>query len=166
MIKGLVTVSTDSEVSLLIEGELPIVGKYYILEDAIHGTSAQRRTREALIAEYWKSGVHPKYGGDGYTDFRDKLKRDMGEGFDKYIYGYIENNKAKTKEVKKKEDIPSYILNDPDMIEIVKGRLKSCTIYTKKQNANFIDNIINDMLANGVNTSKFQQILKGMNHEL
>lgn len=141
----------------------PIVGHDYDLEEATEGTEKQRNTREALIMAYWKAGVHPKYGGEGYTTFRDKLKRDIGAGFDKYIYAVIVDNKPKIKTAKKKEDIPHEVLSDPDMKDMIQGKLKSCSRYGKKANASFIDNIILDGTANGCNTTEWNNIINGMN---
>lgn len=142
-------------------------GIHYWIEDATNGTGAQRRTRELLISEYWKAGVHPKYGGDPYSDFRDCLKRDLGEGFDKFVYAdLIQDGKTLRPviyEVKNKDEIPQRILDDPHLKEMVRGRLKSCGNYTKKQNMNFIDKLIADMVVNGVNSKRFQEIIGGLN---
>jgi hypothetical protein len=161
--KGLCTVSTGEVVNLLMSGDdMPELGKYYNLEDAIEGTGAQRRTREKLIKIYWRSGLHPKYGGDSLELFRDNLKKSLGEGFCKYVYADIVNGKPKIKEVKKESDIPDRIKTDPDFKEMILGKLKSCSHYTKKQNMKFIDNIILDMSANNVNSKEFEEIMKGL----
>jgi hypothetical protein len=158
----LCTVAVGETVTFLGDAKKIDEGAYYYLEEATNGTEAQRRTREPLIKEYWKSGLHPKYGGDSFADFREKMKRDLGEGVDKYIYGFILNGKPKTKEVKDKSEIPKDVMDDPERSENIMTKIKSFTNYTKKQQARFIDNIIDDMKAAGVNSKKFDEILEGM----
>ena len=88
----------------------PEVGKDYLFEDATEGTTAQRKTREALIKAYWKSGVHPTHGGDGYGIFRDHLKKDLGEGFCKFYLCGDYQRKAKDFHRKEKgRNPPAYL---------------------------------------------------------
>lgn len=156
--------------------DAPEIGRSYYMEDATSGTGAQNRAFHALVQEYWKSGLHPKYGGDPFDQFRDSLKRDLGEGFEKYVYADIEQVEVDTfqpsheerykpviKEVKTYEEIPEEIRNDPT--GRIMGRLKSWTAYTLKQRRRLIDNLIDDMVAAGVDSKKFQEILEGMNDE-
>lgn len=140
----------------------PKDGFWYNLEPAEEHTDSQHKTAEALITEYWKSGIHPKYGGDEYSTFRDKMKRDLGAGFASYIYADIVNKKPKIFDVKSVEEIPEHIRLDPDMKSMIRGKLKSLTRYTKKELANFIDNLLNDMVAAGCNSKKFQEICQGL----
>ena len=133
-------------------------GKKYLIEDAETGTAAQRATREALIDEYYECGVHPKYGGESPSVFRDSLKRDIGAGFEIHHYCYIIDGKIKRGKSKYYEDIPEDVrINQRDSIF---GILKSCRDYTKKENQSFIDKLISSMIANGVNSNKFQEIMK------
>ena len=143
----------------------PEIGKRYILEDAITGTGAQRKTREALIHAYWKDGSHPKYGGDSYSVFRDQMKRTLGQGFASFVYAHLVDGEARIRQEKKYEDIPEYIRQDKSLKDIIQGKLKSCSEYTKSQNQKFIDNLITDMVANGVNSNKFQEIMEGLKSE-
>ena len=163
-----ITILPDDQY-LVDSKQKPKEGMQYSLESMTEGTSAQRRTREKLIMLYWKSGKHPKYGGDQYDTFRDKLKRSIGEGFNKYVYGDIFQDKktgvylSKIKQVKKYEEIPLYIREDPELRDSILGKLKSFSKYTKKQNQKFIDNIILDMSAAGVNDAEYFEMLEGMN---
>ncbi len=165
--KGLVTVSTQSVVNLLIEGELPEVGHYYYLESATEGTSAQNKTFHALTMEYFKSGQH-SYNADSYDDFKNQIKKSLGAGFESFVYidKVLDNDAVgdhyKMFDVKTKEDIPDYILNNSYMKDMIRGKLKSWSCYSKKQRKNCIDNVINEMLQAGVNSKKFEEILKGM----
>jgi hypothetical protein len=167
--KALVTVASGETVQMLMTGgELPVVGAYYTLEDAIEGTAAQNRTFHALTMEYFKSG-QSSYDADNYADFKNQIKRHLGAGFDGFVYVGIAHEAdghghPKMFEVKRIDDIPVTIKNDKYMADMIRGKLKSWSCYTKKQRKNCIDNVINEMLQAGINTKKFQEILKGMNY--
>ena len=171
MIKGLCTVSTGQVANLLIEGELPEVGHYYYLESATEGTGAQNRTFHALTLEYWKSGQH-SYNADSYKDFKNQIKKSIGAGFEGFIYIVMKAPedlkhgvwKPFIKDAKSIEEIPEAIRQDPEMKQMIRGKLKSWSDYTKKQRKTTIDNVINEMMQCGINTNKFQEILKGMNY--
>ena len=143
----------------------PEIGKRYILEDAITGTGAQNKTFHALVQEYWKTGLHPKYGGDDFSSFRDQIKRTLGAGLESFVYADILGGKARIKQVKLYDEIPEFIRHDKDLKELVQGKLKSWSDYTNKQRQNTIDNVIDDMISNGVNTKKFQEIMEGLKSE-
>jgi hypothetical protein len=156
---------TDVNAFTVESADGPETGRYYFLEDATEGTQAQNKTAHALIQEYWRSGLHPKYGGDPFDTFRDQLKRTLGEGFAEYIYATIEDGKPFIHQVKKYEDIPLEIREDEDMKQMIRGRLKSWTQYTNKQRRKFIDALIDEMFAVGVSSKKFDEILQGMDYE-
>lgn len=165
-----ITILPDNQF-LVDSKQQPKEGMQYSLESLTEGTGAQRRTREKLIMLYWKSGKHPKYGGDQYDIFRDKLKRSIGEGFSKYVYGDIYQDKktgaykSRIKQVSKYEEIPLYIREDPELRESILGKLKSFSKYTMKQNQKFIDNIILDMSAARVNDPEYFEMLEGIHGE-
>jgi hypothetical protein len=161
--KGLcLSVSPDGAV-FQIEGEQPIDGYYYMMEDAAHGSGAQQRAREALITEYWKSGLHPKYGGDPRDVLRDRLKISLGEGMERYHYGYFEGDKLVKGQAKRWDDIPDKCRKEyTEEKAFIVGKLKSFSKYTKKQQQRFLDNLINEMVSAGVNSKKFGEILEGM----
>ena len=156
-----------------ISADTPTIGRRYYLEDATEGTQEQNKAFHALVKEYWKSGVHPKYGGDDYSSFRDKIKRDLGEGFEAFVYAHLEavgvgklgHYRAVIKQVKKYEEIPQEIREDPSRAEMIQGKLKSWSNYTVKQRMRLIDTLIDDVKANGVDTKKFDEILEGMQDE-
>ena len=171
MLKGLCSVASGEVVQIIMQtSEMPEVGHYYFLESAAEGTGAQNRLFHSLTMEYFKSGMH-SYNASNYHDFKNQIKRKLGEGFESFIYAEIVGDgeeyldKAFIKEVKKKEDIPDYILEDKDMRNMVRGKLKSWSDYTLKQRKKCIDNVITEMLNAGVNTPKFEEILKGIDHE-
>jgi hypothetical protein len=147
----------------IVSGTVPEAGLYYTLEDCVKGTSAQRKSREALITEYWRSGLHPKYGGDPRDILRDQLKKSIGEGFERFFYGYYTSERMIKGNCKEWEEIPEECraLYKEDMAFIV-GKLKSFSHYSKKQMSMFIDNLIDEMKSAGVCSKKFDEILKGM----
>ena len=161
--KALVTVASGEVVQLLMTDELPEVGHYYFLESATEGTGAQNRAFHALTMEYFKSGMH-SYNADSYDNFREQIKKSLGIGFEGFVYidWDLEHTHYKMYDVKNKEDIPERILKDPDMKDMIRGKLKSWSKYTQKQRKQTIDNLIAEMLQAGVNSKKFQEILKGM----
>lgn len=169
--KGLCVQETNGEFTFTFEGEPPEVGKYYLLEDAVSGTLAQNALFHALTMEYWKSGQH-SYNAGNYGEFRNQIKKKLGEGFEKFIYGDIVQDKrtgkysSKIVEVLTADEIPRYIREDPHFKDMVMGKLKSWAEYTKKQRQKTIDNLITEMLQVGINTKKFDEILKGIDYGL
>ena len=164
-VKALVTVATGEVVQLLITGgELPEVGAYYNLEHAVTGTGAQNRVFHSLTMEYFKSGMS-SYDAPDYKTFKDQIKRNLGQGFDGFVYADMSNkNKAYIQDAKTIEDIPDRIKDDPEFKGMIRGKLKSWSCYTKKQRKECIDNVITEMIQCGINTSKFEEIMKGLNN--
>jgi len=168
-IKGLCIGSSEGVYEFSFEGEEPEEGKSYLLEDSINGSLAQNGLFHSLVLEYWKSGKSSRKDLE-YDDFRDRIKRWLGKGFDGFWYFEVveRNGKYFPKKtfVKKKEEIPEEIRNDPDHSEFIYGRLKSWSSYTLTQRRKTIDNLIIEMLKVGVNSKKFNDILKGINYEI
>jgi hypothetical protein len=145
--------------------DVPEIGCTYLLEDSVYGSNAQNSAFHALVMEYWRSGLHPKYGGSPYDEFRDRIKLTLGAGFEAYVYAVIENGKPRIYQVKKYEDIPEDVRTDPDYRGMIRGKLKSWADYNKKERQRTIDNLLDDMIATGVNSEKFQEIMEGMKGE-
>lgn len=145
----------------------PEVGASYQLEDIAKGTLAQGRAFHALAQEYYKSGLW-SYQGSGYKqcatfmEFRDLVKRKLGAGFEMYFYVDIVDGLPVARKVKHREDIPERILTDPRAKEMIFGRLKSWTDYTKRERMAAIDAIIAEMIQVGVNSKKFHEIMDGL----
>lgn len=133
--------------------EEPRVGGRYQLEDATSGTGAQNRAFHALISEYWRTGLH-SYPAKTFDQFRDYIKRDLGAGFESFVYATPEG----IKKVKTREEIPAEY-NNP---KYAMGRLLSWSEYTLKQRRETIDKLIAEMVEAGVNTAKFAEIIEGM----
>lgn len=112
--------------------------------------------------EYWRCGGHPKYGGDGYVIFRDKIKRDLGAGFESWVYADIIDGQPRIYKTDSFDDIPERIRTDKYKAEIIRGKLKSWSDYTKRERQKTIDNLLDDIRANGCNTAKMEKIIIGM----
>jgi len=145
-----------------VSKDKPQAGCYYYLEPYDEKSENQNKALHALIQEYWKSGLHPKYGGDDFASFRDKLKRDLGEGFESFVYADIVEGNPRIFQVKKYEEIPEHIRTSPELKNMVQGKLRSVSTYTKRMMQRFIDNIISDGFAAGMNSRKWQEIISGM----
>lgn len=133
--------------------DAPIVGRRYALEDATTGTGAQNRAFHALMGEYFRTGLH-SFPARSFAEFRDYVKRDLGAGFESFIYASPEG----VRKVKTREEIPAEYNNS----KYAMGRLKSWADYTIKERRETIDRLIAEMDQAGVNTPKYHEILSGM----
>ena len=114
------------------------------------GSEEQNRAWHALIGEYWKSGCSSY---DCYEDMRDSLKLRIA-GAKEYIWLDEDGMQHTTTRV---DDIPqgSYYVAIP----------KSWTDFTKGDRKEMIDMTIDEMIASGVNSRKFDEIIQGMEGE-
>ena len=135
-----------------VSGDVPEIGRKYSLEDVAEGSLAQGKAFHALIQEYWKSGAH-SYQCDTFDRFRDLIKRDIGAGFESYVYA----DETGLHKVKTLAEIPESVPLTHKM-----GKLKSWADYTKKERREAIDRVIAEMIQAGVNSKKFHEILQGM----
>lgn len=135
-----------------VSGDAPEEGKTYLLEDATSGSLAQSRAWHALLQEYWRSGQH-SYRADSFLGFRDMIKRDLGAGFEAYVYA----DDSGMHKVKHLDDVPDHVPQSHVM-----GKLKSWARYTKKERMNAIDALVAEMHQAGVTSQKFDEILIGL----
>lgn len=161
----------DGNYQFKFDGETPEVGHKYQLESLHDGTLQQNKLFHSLVMVYYNSGQHNDDKID-YTTFRDRIKKNLGAGFESFIYVEMKAPddlkhgvwKPVIKHAKKKEDIPEAIRNDPQMKEMILGKLKPWSSYSKGQRMKTIDNLISEMLQVGINSNKFQKILKGIKY--
>ncbi len=159
--KALCVEVVDGRAELIFSGETPQAGRYYTLEDAVSGTSAQNKAFHALVQEYWRSGMH-SYNAGSFEEFRELIKKHLGEGVDRWLYVDLLSATPKVVQVNHFEEIPQVIRDREDRRDFIVGRLKSWADYTKKQRTETIDRLIAEMEQAGVNTRKYQEILEGM----
>ena len=138
---------------LVERGENPKVGRRYILEDAENGTLAQNKAFHALVQEYFKSGAF-SYPAKTFQELKDFIKRDLGAGFENFVYATPEGIKRATTT----DEIPE----EYRTAQYTMGRLKSWSKYTKRERRETMDALIAQMLLVGVQTKKFNEIMTGM----
>jgi hypothetical protein len=108
------------------------------------GTDAQNRAFHSLIGEYWKSGLSSY---ESYDDMRDTFKL-RAAGADEYIF--IENGKVR--HVKSLDDVKGRYAEVP----------KSWADFTVEQRKDAIDEVIREATMAGINSRKWEEILRGM----
>jgi len=155
----------DGHYQFKFDGETPEVGHKYQLESLHDGTAAQNALFHSLVQCYYKSGQHNDDKIDMYT-FRERIKKNLGCGFESYIYIESNDGVPKIKHARKIEDIPDYIRSDKRYKDKILGKLKAWSSYSKSQRRKTIDNLISEMLQVEVKSPEFQTILKGINYEL
>ena len=115
------------------------------LDDA--GSLEQNNAWHALLGEFWRSGLSSY---QSHEDMRDKIKLRVA-GARGFIYI---DDKAQQHTTKNIDDIPfgSWYIEVP----------KSWADFTKSQRAIAIDDTISEMVEAGVSSTKFDEILEGM----
>lgn len=108
------------------------------------GTDAQNRAFHALLGEYWKSGLSSY---ESYDDMRDTFKL-RAAGADEYIF--IENGKVR--HVKSLDEVKGRYAEVP----------KSWADFTVEQRKDAIDEVIREATMAGINSRKWEEILRGM----
>ena len=141
--------------------DAPVVGRRYALEDATSGTGAQNRAFHALISEYWVSGAH-SYPAKTYEDFRNQIKRKLGAGFEAFVYVDPLDNPPVIHDALKYSDVPAHVRADADYRKLIRGRLKSFSDYTKTERRDTLNRLIAEMVAAGVQSKRFREIIDGM----
>ena len=124
-------------------GETLIPGQEYDCIPAEDGTDRQNKAFHALLQEYWRSGAH-SYNAKNFAHFKKIIKRQLGAG----VEAYYETINTDTGE----------LLETP----VIKKRIKSWADYTKKERKETIDRLISEMLQVGIMSSKFYEILDGL----
>jgi hypothetical protein len=144
-------------------GDTLTVGTWYTAELSDEGTLAQNKVFHALCQEYYRSGCH-SYPAANFQEFRKHVKKNLGAGFEAYVYIIQTPNGFMWEETTRYKDIPRNIAKDRYGKPLIKGKLKSWANYTKKERKETIDRLISEMHQAGVQTRKFYEILDGMAH--
>jgi hypothetical protein len=108
------------------------------------GTDAQNRAFHSLLGEYWKSGLSSY---ESFDDMRDTFKLRVA-GADEYIF--IENGKVR--HVKSLDEVKGRYAEVP----------KSWADFTVEQRKDAIDEVIREATMAGINSRKWEEILRGM----
>jgi hypothetical protein len=166
------SVSPDGAV-FQIDGEQPVTGLYYELEDATTGTGAQNRAFHSLLNAFFfwmqrTGNFQFEDGGIVYDlavpsvgDFREYFKFKYGEGASHYQYVSESFQMVK---VKTMDEIPQYAVDDFNAGNKgrVKAVIKSWTDYTLKQRKKAIDQLFMLIFASGCDDKKVHEIMNGM----
>jgi hypothetical protein len=119
------------------------IGCYYSAEPVDgSGTSEQNKAFHALCQEYWRSGTH-SYNAKNFQHFRELIKLYLGAGTERY-YSLVSDQ------------------GEPVAEPILSWRVKSWANYTKRERTETIDRLIAEMVQAGVNSNKFNEILRGL----
>jgi len=136
-------------------------GRYYEAVEADTPTEKQNRAFHALLQEFWSSNVD-SYNAKNFEEFKNLIKRDLGAGFEKYRYVEDTEKGLRWGTAKAAWDIPLNVALDINGNPLAAGVLKSWKNYTKKERKETIDRLINTMIRCGINSKKFEEILKTM----
>jgi len=146
-------------------GDDLIEGRYYEAIEADSPTERQNRAFHALVQDFWVSGCH-SYDAKNFDQFRDFIKRDIGAGFERFRYVEETESGLKWGSCRIKEKIPKNVAVDEKGNQLAAGILKSWSKYSKKERKETIDRLIAIMIQCGINSKKFDEILKGMEDSL
>ena len=137
------------------------IGHYYFVEKDDSGTLQQNSLFHALLDVYFTSGCY-SYPVSTKADLKIAVKKSLGEGFERIVY-FIPTGKGPVKgEAKTMEEVPENVMIGADGKDMVYGELKSWSDYTKAQRTKMLQNLIAEMKLSGVNSKKFEEILKGL----
>jgi hypothetical protein len=142
-------------------GDTLTVGVWYSAEPSDEGTLAQNKAFHALCQEYYYSGCH-SYPAASFKEFRNYIKKNLGAGFESYVYIMQTPDGFVWTETSLYKDISRNVAKDKDGKPLIKGKLKSWADYTKKERKETIDRLVSEMHQAGVQTKKFYEILDGM----
>jgi hypothetical protein len=151
----------------------PEVGRFYLLEDAQHGTSAQNRAFHALLNAFWiwmfkvntfifeDCGIIYDLSTPSQEDFKEFFKYRYGAGASHYQY--VDDN-FRMHKIKRFEEIPAYVADDfkAGNHDRIKAVVKSWTAYTKKERQKTIDMLLMIISISGCTDKKVEEIIKGM----
>jgi hypothetical protein len=154
---------TESGQYLCESREEPVVGRRYTLEDAATGTTAQSNAFHALMAEYFRSGCH-SYEATSMEAFKKEIKRSLGpeSKYEAFVYVDPDEPGMTMRDAEQWMDIPEHVRNHPEKRLLIRGRLKSWSDYSKKERRETMDRLISEMHQAGVQTTRFHEILEGM----
>ena len=152
-----ILITADNEFT----GDALTVGRYYLVEPADTGTHAQNATFHALLDIFWRSGCH-SYDAGSLEEFKKYIKKDLGSGYESYVYIEDTGNGLIKGNAKSFSDIPKNVGIDKNGKKMIWGILKSWSDYSKKERLDTIDRLIVAMVNSGVNSKRFHEVLEGM----
>jgi hypothetical protein len=142
-------------------GEKLTIGAYYECELADSGTNAQNAAYWALLSVYFRSGLF-SYPARNIEELHNHIKKNLGLGFESYVYVEQKENGFFRGEAKSLDELPPGVARDGDGKKMVWGRLKSWSKYGKRARRETMEGLIAEMDMAGVRTKKYFEILDGM----
>lgn len=134
-------------------------GSYYHVEKDDSGTLLQNSLFHALLSVYFVSGCY-SYPAKDFGGLKNYVKKSLGAGFESYTYFVFTGRGVSKREAGTLEGIRGKVALDENGERMVYGRLKSWSVYTKKERKECIDRLVAEMKAAGVSGKKFEEILK------
>lgn len=144
---ALVPVQYRNEVRKIFQDSDKKAGGYVTIQISLPkkiGTDAQNRAFHALLGEFWSSGLSSY---ESFEDMRDTIKLRIA-GADEYIF--IDGGKIR--HVKTLDEVKGKYAETP----------KSWTDFTRDERKEAIDEVIREAVMAGVNSKKWDEIIKGM----
>jgi len=144
---ALVPVQYRNEVRKIFQSSDKKSGGYVTIQISLPkkiGTDAQNRAFHALLGEFWASGLSSY---ESYEDMRDTIKLRIA-GADEYIF--IDGGKIR--HVKTLDEVKGKYAETP----------KSWTDFTRDERKEAIDWVIKEAQMAGINSKKWDEIIKGM----
>ena len=132
-----------------------VEGRYYNIEPAETGTRAQDNAFHALVQEYFNSGCF-SYEAKNWLELKDRVKEFLGVGYE-WLYWTTDPEFVTSRVKPQKENVAFY-----NGRFLIKKKLVSWARYTKKERMRTMDSLIAEMHIAGVQTKKFEEILRGM----
>ena len=146
----------------VVAGKAPAVGRHYVMEEAETATAEQSKAFHALVQEFYRTGLH-SYDVASFEEFRNLIKRDLGAGFEAFLYAYLDDDgNVQQRKVASYAEVPAEIRKSERVGQMVYGKLKSWADYTKRERTETIDRLISAMNQAGVNSPKYGEIIAGM----
>jgi hypothetical protein len=134
-------------------------GTYYNAEPAAEGTDAQNKTFHELIKIYFDSQCY-SYPAKNEGELKKEIKKHLGRGYERWVFVQDTEEGLIWGEVKRLEEVPENVAIDKYGKELLRGELYSWADYNKTQRARTITSLINEMIVAGVNSRKFEEMLR------
>ena len=159
---------TQKYITAVILDDEPETGEIYEMVLFKDYTGRQRHLFEKLVKVYYLSGAS-SYEALNYKSFRNEIKKNLGEGFDRFEYT-DDKYKIISVTLNKGDNIsdlmPDYVALDfqNGNHERLRGFVKSTKKYSKKDFTGMIDLMIKEMIMTGINSKQFQDILESIGY--
>jgi hypothetical protein len=142
-------------------------GAYYEATEEGNPTEKQNRAFHSLVAAWFADGSY-SYPAKTFKSLKDWVKHDLGAGSDRRVWITMRREKGRegwtAGKVMTRPDAepPADAQRDFYGNYVYVDLLKSWSRYTKRERTETIDRLIAAMVRSGVNSAKFEEIMRGM----